>query len=309
LRLEVRPTPLEARDRSNEPCQTLETGGLVHECTFGVPSAAAAGTIALIGDSHASHWRAALEVVVRAKRWHGISITRSGCPLTLALKDFRRPGDRAGCVEWNRAVLRWLAEHREVNTVFVSQISGSQWVAPAGRSEFAAAVTGFARAWSAAPGSVRRIMVIRDTPKAEVTTAGCVQEAIGRHEEAGRACVIRREEALDADPAAVAAARLHSARVQLLDLTRFICDPQRCYPVVGGALVHKDEHHLTAVFAATLGPYLLRQVDRALPPRAGAMRSLYSRRSGRVTATRSAASAASSPMRSMALAAATPAAR
>ena len=39
-------------------------------------------------------------------------------------------------------------------------------------------------------------------------------------------------------------------------MTRFICDRRWCYPVIGGALVYKDDNHLTEVFARTLGPYL-----------------------------------------------------
>ena len=50
--------------------------------------------------------------------------------------------------------------------------------------------------------------------------------------------------------------------VRLADLTRFMCDARRCFPVVGGALVHKDEHHMTTVCARTLWPYLARRVDR-----------------------------------------------
>jgi hypothetical protein len=34
--------------------------------------------------------------------------------------------------------------------------------------------------------------------------------------------------------------------------------------VIGGALVCRDQNHLTAVYSATLGPYLLRAVDGAL---------------------------------------------
>ena len=67
-----------------------------------------------------------------------------------------------------------------------------------------------------------------------------------------------------ADPAAVAAARFEADRAAVADLTRLICDARLCYPVVGGALVYKDEHHLTAVYAATLAPYLQRAVDRLL---------------------------------------------
>src|SRR5215207_4939835 len=66
---------------------------------------------------------------------------------------------------------------------------------------------------------------------------------------------------------AVAAARTREARVEGADLTRFICDTQRCFPVVGGALVYKDRHHLTTVFGTTLGPYLQRAVDRVMSPR------------------------------------------
>jgi hypothetical protein len=48
-------------------------------------------------------------------------------------------------------------------------------------------------------------------------------------------------------------------------MTRFMCDRDRCYPVIGGALVYKDQHHLTSVYATTLGPYLLRKVNRLVP--------------------------------------------
>jgi hypothetical protein len=58
------------------------------------------------------------------------------------------------------------------------------------------------------------------------------------------------------DPA-VAAAREFGAHV--IDLTPEFCDARRCYPVIGGALVHKDADHLTQVFARTLGPFM----DRA----------------------------------------------
>ena len=154
LRLAVIPTPLEAANRPNAPCTTLTGEGLVHECTFGVDRERASAVVALVGDSHASHLRAALDVVAKANRWHGISIARSGCPLTRATKELRSPADRRDCARWNRAVLRWLDAHPEVGTLVVSQISGSSWVAREGQSEFDAAVEGFTRAWRATPRSV-----------------------------------------------------------------------------------------------------------------------------------------------------------
>ena len=46
-----------------------------------------------------------------------------------------------------------------------------------------------------------------------------------------------------------------------------MCDRTRCFPVVGGALVHKDRGHLTRVFSTTLGPYVLRALNQLMPGR------------------------------------------
>ena len=39
--------------------------------------------------------------------------------------------------------------------------------------------------------------------------------------------------------------------------------------MIGGALVLRDQNHLTAVFSTTLGPYLLRKVDALRQLKAG----------------------------------------
>ncbi len=260
LRLAVVPTPLQARDRRNAPCTLAERRGLLFVCAFGARKAQATETIALVGDSHASHWRAAVDPLAERRRWRGLSITHSGCPFTLAVKDLREP-DRSDCLEWNRQTLAWLRRHREVRTVFVSAISGSDWIAGS-RGEWETAVDGFLRAFRALPSSVRTVVVLRDLPKAQRQTAGCVQRAIEARRRAAVACALARSRALVADPLAAAARRYRTDRVRLADLTRFVCDTRRCFPVVGGALVYKDEHHMTTVFARSLWPYLDRRVDR-----------------------------------------------
>ena len=50
----------------------------------------------------------------------------------------------------------------------------------------------------------------------------------------------------------------------MIDLTPFMCSQRLCFPVVGGVLVHKDKTHITNVFAGTLGPFVLKGVDRLL---------------------------------------------
>ena len=68
----------------------------------------------------------------------------------------------------------------------------------------------------------------------------------------------------DLDPEANVEAWLVTiAHRKAIDITRYICTASKCFPVVGGALVFKDIHHLTSVFAESLGPYVEQQVTAA----------------------------------------------
>jgi hypothetical protein len=271
LRLTVTPTPQQARNRPNSPCTLLNPNALVQVCAFGVPEDKATATVALFGDSHAAHWRAALEVVAQAKQWRGLSLMQPGCPFSKLNRNLRY-ALRHNCVRWKRKLPAWFAAHPEVQTVFVVGETGGAWRVAHGRSAFPAEVKGVRSAWRTLPSSVKRVIVIHDTPKDLDSTATCIRRAVAQRRPAGMACAVPRRVALDRDPAVKAAAQLDSPRFSTVDLTHFFCDRKRCYPVVGGALVHKDTHHMTAVFAATLGPYLLRSIDE-LSPRISMMRA------------------------------------
>jgi len=263
LKLEVVPTPDVAEVSPNLPCTPLKQAGLIIPCQFGVPPEKSMSTIALIGDSHAAHWRAALEHVSQKVRWRGISITRSGCPLTRAVARLEPMKRRRQCTSWNKQVPHWLAAHPSIKTVFVVAHYDAGIVTPPGGDEFAAKLGGYAAAWKALPKSVKRVIVIRDTPKSTPDTLNCVRAAIAKRKSPTNACALKRDDALDRDPATAAAARTGSGRIQTIDMTSFFCSDERCFPVVGGALVYKDISHLTDVFASTLGPPLLRKI-RAL---------------------------------------------
>jgi hypothetical protein len=260
----VVPTPREARKLPNRPCTRFDPLEDMNVCSFGAEPGRATATVALVGDSHAGHWRGALDVVARRKGWRGLSIAHSSCPLSKAVRDLPDPARFRACVRWKRAVFAWFGDHPEVRTVFVSGLSGGTGVLPrGGRGRFETSVRGYVAAWRALPASVERIVVIRDTPKMRGRVAACVERAHARHRPAGRVCAVPRRRSLDRDPLVVAAHTLSSARVRSVDLTRFFCARRSCFPVVGGALVLRDENHMTATFSSTLGPYLLEAVDRA----------------------------------------------
>ncbi len=257
----VRPKPAKALLEANSECRLGERSGELSPCTFGVPPEQATETIALVGDSHAAHWRAAIDAVVADKRWHGISFTKAGCPFSTAVTDLPEPG-RSKCIRFKRQLFRWFERHPEVQTVITSNHTGG--AVEGTTDDYGAHVKGYADAIRALPPTVQRIFSIRDVPRNTVRMSDCVARAIRRKIEAGRRCAAARSAVLQRDPAVPAAAALDPRRVQLIDMTRFMCTAKDCLPVVGGALVHKDPTHLTRVFATTLGPYLLRHVDRAL---------------------------------------------
>ena len=260
LRYAVEPPPDEAVLTPNAPC-AIVSRELPYTCQFGVRSNTPERTIALIGDSHATHWRGALEVVAQTRGWRGYSLTRAGCPLSSAAPDIDR-ARRMSCARWRSAVYAWFGRHPAVRTVFVSQLAGLGVRAPRGRNAAEYEIRAFIHAWRRLPRTVREIIVLRDTPVARETTPDCVERAMRRRQRPGRACALRRSSAIRRDHAAIAARRPGTGRVHLVDLTQLMCSPKLCFPVVGGVLVHKDVTHLTPLFASTLGPFLLRAVDR-----------------------------------------------
>lgn len=253
------PDPRIADSLPGAPCDVVERRGVLSVCAFGRAPSDAVATVALVGDSHAAHWRGALEVVAQAHGWRALSMMRSSCPLSKAVRDLDEPKFTL-CRDWKELVFQWFQEHPEIETVFVSGLTGGSGVRPArGRSEFRTAVAGFRRAWEALPPTVKKIIVIRDTPKTRPDVTRCVERAIELRKLPDRACATARRESLDDDAAMVAARESRSPRVQSIDLTRYFCGRRQCYPVSGGVLVLRDQHHMTATYSTTLGPMLLQK--------------------------------------------------
>jgi hypothetical protein len=258
----VFPAPQDALIEPAEPC-TIVRPRYPEVCAFGVPKAQARATFALVGDSHAAHWRAALAVVARAEHWRGLDLDRSRCPFSRILKA-TNPHDRAACARWNARVRDWFAHHPSVSIVFVSQRRQVHAVPRPGLGQFDTRVAGLADAWNGLPPSVRHVVAIADVPYNRAYTFACVEGALAHHRAPDDACSVPRDLALTPDPALAAAAQIGPPRVQAIDLTPFMCTPIDCLPVVGGVLVHKDRGHLTRAFSATLGPFLLRDLRRLM---------------------------------------------
>jgi hypothetical protein len=248
LRRTVFPNPSLAQWMPDSPCVPTADRNryrAIEPCAFGDLGTNDPPRAALIGDSHSAHLRAAVDVYAQALGWRAISITRPGCAFSTEAYP-APPPIPARCRRHTAEALRWLRFHRSVTTVFTSNSAG-RGLSPGG----------FLAAWAQAPASVKRIYEIRDVPRVSYTTASCVLSVMRGHARSTGACSVGRPGAFSFDPAASAAAAA-GGRIRLVDLSRYLCDAARCYPVIGGAYVYKDFNHLNRVFAATLGPALLR---------------------------------------------------
>jgi hypothetical protein len=260
LELSVTPAPEDAVLEASAACAPVSSKVAPSRCLFGTAARRARQTVALIGDSHAVHWRAALQHVFRVRRWRGVTLYRSQCPYTGARTTLPEP-DRSECEQFKRDTFAYLGAHPEISTIFVSGNTGAGVVVPGGQDRFEAKTNGYVAAYSGLPPSVRHVIVLRDPPHNRATTNACVARAIERREPAGTACQVPVATALAPDPAVEAAKRINTPRVQTIDLTPWMCDSANCFPVIGGALVHKDVGHLSTTFSKTLGPYVLRELN------------------------------------------------
>jgi SGNH domain (fused to AT3 domains) len=111
LRLLVKPTPAAALLAPNGFCAPDQQDPLV--CGSGALPQEATQTVALVGDSHAKHWRGALNVVAKNRGWRLKSLTLTGCPLSAAPRNLPEPA-KSECVKWNQDVQAWFQAHPEV---------------------------------------------------------------------------------------------------------------------------------------------------------------------------------------------------
>jgi SGNH domain-containing protein len=224
-------------------------------CWFPSASRRKPTTVALVGDSHAQVWRAVIDPLVASQHRRAVSLTLASCPFADVDRLNVSEERKTECYGWGERVTAWLQRHPAVRTVYF--INSSTYVfAPSGeQTGFERGVSGYRAAFEALPPSVKQVVVLRDNPHMRYDTNACVARAVKRRRRPGPACALPRDEALKPDPAAEAGTRT-GGRVQVVDLTRFFCDAQLCYPALGGVLVYRDVQHLARAYGHSLWRYL-----------------------------------------------------
>lgn len=198
----LRPSPVTALSDAVVPACMLKIDvSELRTCEFGAEPEVATEIVALVGDSHAGHWRSMVDALAARYGWRVVVHLKGTCPFTMARRAISDPVVSDSCDEWNRRVLVELEERGDVTMVFTSGSSINPFVPDPGKSSLETGADGYLATWAALPESVHTIVALRDVPRPRLDNIDCLQSlgSLAARVAPG-ACATPRGEAIAPDP-------------------------------------------------------------------------------------------------------------
>ena len=235
-------------------------------CAFG--DAGSATTLALLGDSHASHWLGGLERAGQAHRWRIEPYVMGACPVA----DLRGMlGGAAGrlynrCARFQEANMRRLAAARP-GAVILSNADYYMAAEPGQPLRLPESVwtEGLRRTYARLDRMGIEVLVIRDVPWVPFDVPSCLSRRAARLLWATD-CRFAPDQAFIARARRAQDRAAHGLRVRFIDMNDRVCggNTERCETERDGMVLYSDDDHLTATFSRALGPVLGERLDAAL---------------------------------------------
>jgi peptidoglycan/LPS O-acetylase OafA/YrhL len=252
---DVRPSLFKAQD----DIEVLKKNGCLHRealtwpqsCVYG--KASSKFSVALVGDSHASHWFPALRRVADDRGWRLETYVKVSCPFTdILVRNLEKKKKYKECLAFNANVVQQLKASQP--DLVITAVSRWQHPIDDAYASARAQGEGMARMLEQVPG---RKVVIADVPY----PGQDVPECLAKNIKDIRPCAApARNRNAGGSPARERQAAQSSGGV-LLKFYDLICsNPERCMAVKNDIIIFRVHHHLTATFARSLAPAL----DRAL---------------------------------------------
>ena len=258
LPADLTPSLTSARDDEErlrgDGCLAFERVTTPPDCEYGVKGSAI--TIALVGDSHASHWFPAIEAVALERGWRLLTFVKVSCSFTsLVQRNLALKREYRECATFNEATVARLNQIKPALTIIVNRrtfrpIDGDITSALAGAAlgEMVARL----------PGATA---ILVDTPDPGRDVPAC----LSKHPDDVRACLFTQD---DADNREIGIAERVAAEVSgalLIDLTGEICAAWPCSPIDESVLIYRDEDHMTETFSRSLAAPLGVEIAKLLP--------------------------------------------
>lgn len=256
------PAPAVVARQNTEPlykgCQGDLSGTDLVSCDFGVDERRATATVALVGDSHATAWLPAIEVLAERHNWHIKTFTKASCPLTAALRVLpseATDGNQTDCRSWGKKVQEKLATDRKITTVFTAAYSTAYTYKQGPGVELRdPAQDGFITAWKGLLSAGKRVVAFDDVPR---TNGQYVPTCLAANSRDPLACATTVDHAFPKGTAIThAAAAFKAPGFTRIPLRNEFCDAKFCYPQLGDVIVYRDYSHISAEYSRALAPFV-----------------------------------------------------
>jgi hypothetical protein len=235
----------------NNGCLIAEKDSRVRECVY--DAGRSRKVIALVGDSHASHWYPALRKVVTDRGWRLVSFVKVSCPFTdVRVKNLRLKREYRECARFNENVVT--AVKRLKPDLVVTSLSRWQHPVDPAYATVSAQGAGIARMLNRLPG---RKVIIADVPY----PGEDVPECLSANLKDVRECAVSTFDRASGGSPLRERVAAQKSKGAFFDFGQVICGGKGTCPVVNdGRIVFRDHHHMTATFSRWLAPAM----DRAL---------------------------------------------
>lgn len=231
-------------------CYRTEGQAAIKKCSFG-SNTAGAPRIALVGDSHGAMLIPGLAEQAARLGWHlDTYVGYNGV--------WQERGSLSTAAD--RTYAQQLQSALDGGSYDLI-LSTSHRYSGASKSKVDQVTRSVRAAWADVEEHGAKVAVIRDNPQITDAALQCVTNAPSTTTDFG-ACRVSRANGLSGTDWGVEAAQ--GTSVPVIDLERFFCKGDTCPVVVGGVIVYRDEHHITATFSKTLAPMLADAVQRQL---------------------------------------------
>jgi len=255
---DLAPSLASARDDEErlrgDGCLAFERVTTPPDCEYGV--AGSAITIALVGDSHASHWFPAIEAIALERGWRLLTFVKVSCSFTtLPQRNLALKREYRECTAFNEATVARLTEIKPALTIIVNRRTFrpiaegvTPTVAGAALGEMVARL----------PGATA---ILVDTPDPGRDVPAC----LSKHSSDIRACLFTEETADNREIGIAERVAAEASGATLIDLTDKICAAWPCAPIAENVLIYRDEDHMTETFSRSLATPLGVEVAKLLP--------------------------------------------
>ena len=109
-------------------CQQTIAPAAVRVCSIGSERPRPERVIAVVGDSHATHWLAAFDQLGRERNWRVLTYVKASCPVTTArrvLSEEQQTKAHGAASTWGADVRRQIAGNEKISYVFSSTYSSA----------------------------------------------------------------------------------------------------------------------------------------------------------------------------------------